>query len=211
MILEVNGISKSFKENKVLENVTFKCKSGSVVGIIGYNGCGKTVLFKCICGFLKVDQGEIILDEKRLKKDFDILPHTGILIEEPAFLKNCSGIKNLRLLYMINHKFDSGHIRNVMAEVGLDAGNLKKVGKYSLGMRQRLAIAQAIMENPEILILDEPMNGLDKQGVADMRKLLTDLKNENKIILLASHNKEDIDILCDTVYEIDQGRILQIK
>jgi len=211
MILEISNVSKSFKENHVLQDITFTCESGKIVGIIGYNGCGKTVLFKCICGFLHVDKGEIVLGEKRLKKDFDILPHTGILIEEPAFLKNYSGMKNLRLLYMINHKFNSQYIENVMRKVGLDPENSKKVGKYSLGMRQRLAIAQAIMENPDVLILDEPMNGLDKQGIADVRELLIELKNEGKIILLASHSKEDIDILCDTVYEIDQGKMIQIR
>lgn len=208
MIL-VNNLSKAFGENVILNNVSFSCKKGQIVGFVGYNGCGKSVLFKCICGFLKPDKGSVeirIYGEKQ-----SIYGKAGIIIEEPAFLRNKSGIKNLDFLYRINNKKNREHLKETMRKVGLEPENRRPVGKYSLGMRQRLAIAQAIMEEPEILILDEPMNGLDRDGAAQMRELFLKLSQEGKAILLASHNKEDIEVLCDEVYEIDKGKLTKIK
>lgn len=141
-----------------------------------------------------------------------MLPNAGIIIEQPAFLTGISGIRNLEMLYMLNNKVDKQVLRDAMKRVGLDPASKKPVGKYSLGMRQRLAIAQAFMESPNILVLDEPMNGLDKNGVNEMRILFQQLKSEGRTILMASHNKEDIDLLCDEVYEMENGRItLKIK
>ena len=134
----------------------------------------------------------------------------GMIIEEPSFLRKWSGYHNLEFLYTIRNKNDKQYLYSVMKKVGLDPTLKKPVGKYSLGMRQRLAIAQAIMENPDILILDEPMNGLDKKGVDEMRKLFLQLKNENKLIILASHNREDIDLLCDEVYEMENGELTRL-
>ena len=135
----------------------------------------------------------------------------GIIIEEPSFLKNASGLRNLDILYRIKHGKDAAHLKNIMERVGLNPDSKKQVGNYSMGMKQRLAIAQAIMENQEILILDEPMNGLDHKGVEEMRELFLNLKKEGKLILLASHNREDIDILCDEVYEMEMGELKRIK
>ena len=135
----------------------------------------------------------------------------GIIIEEPGFLRNKSGMKNLEYLYMINNKRDKKYLRSVMENVGLDPYSRKKVGKYSLGMRQRLAIAQATMEDQDIIILDEPMNGLDNHGVQEVREYLLQLKKQGKTILIASHNREDIDVLCDKVYEMDNGRVISEK
>lgn len=204
-VMRVEDVSKCFEKNAVLDKVTFSCNAGEIVGFVGYNGCGKSVLFKCICGFIKQDSGTISItfsDEKS-----GINGNAGIIIEEPAFLRNKSGMKNLEFLYRIRNKKDKRHLREIMERVGLEPDNPKHVGSYSLGMRQRLAIAQAIMENPEILILDEPMNGLDKTGVKQMRELFLSLKKEGKAILLASHNREDIEVLCDRVYEIDNGHL----
>lgn len=205
--IEVKNGVKQFGEQCVLKNVSIQCESGHIYGIVGHNGSGKTVLFKCICGFMNLDYGEIMIDGVQRSKKGAILTGAGIIIEEPAFLKNASGLKNLDILYRIKHRKNKAYLKKILEKVGLDANSKKPVGNYSMGMKQRLAIAQAIMENQDILILDEPMNGLDHKGVDEMRKLFLELKKEGKLILLASHNREDIDILCDEVYEMEMGEL----
>lgn len=209
--IEVKNGVKRFGEQQVLKEVSIQCESGHIYGIVGHNGSGKTVLFKCICGFMNLDDGEIIVDGTKRSKKGAILTGAGIIIEEPSFLKNVSGLRNLDILYRIKHGKDRAHLKNVMEKAGLNPDSKKQVGNYSMGMKQRLAIAQAIMENQEILILDEPMNGLDHKGVEEMRELFLNLKKEGKLILLASHNREDIDILCDDVYEMEMGELKRIK
>lgn len=206
-VIEVSHVSKSFKDHKVLKDVSLTCKSGRIYGLVGHNGSGKTVLFKSICGFLSCDEGTISVNGKIMGKDKDMLNEAGIIIEEPGFLRTWSGYHNLEFLYTLRNKKNKKYLYSILEEVGLDPTWKRPVGKYSLGMRQRLAIAQAIMEDPGILILDEPMNGLDKNGVKEIRKLLLRMKEENKLIILASHNREDIDVLCDEVYEMDGGVI----
>lgn len=207
--IKIKGLVKRFKENTVLQNISLECEKGKIYGITGYNGCGKTVFFKCLCGLEKEDAGEIMIHEQR-KKPGELLKSVGIIIEEPAFLENKSGMKNLRFLYEIRNKKNIPYLSSIMEKVGLDSQSKKHVGKFSLGMRQRLAIAQAIMENPDILILDEPMNGLDKSGVQEMRKLFLNMKEQGKVILMASHNREDIEMLCDEVYEMEKGELKRI-
>ena len=204
-VIEVKNVSKSFKGIPVLNDINITCRSGKIYGIIGYNGSGKTVLFKCICGFLHADSGEISVNGRVMGKEMDMLEHAGIIIEEPGYIRNLSGYRNLEYLYRITHKKDPAVIHSIMLKVGLDPQSRKKVCHYSLGMRQRLAIAQATMEDQAILILDEPMNGLDKDGVAEMRKFFLEQKERGKLILLASHNKDDIELLCDEVYEMNHG------
>ena len=206
-IIEVKNVYKSYKNIEVLHDVSLQVDAGSICGIIGRNGSGKTVLFKCICGFLQTDRGEIQIEGKAVGKDKSTLSNLGIIIESPGFLRHYSGYKNLEFLMGLNGKADREKINAVLDLVGLAEQKNKKVGKYSMGMRQRLGIAQAIMEEQNILILDEPMNGLDNQGVEDIRKLLLKLKEKGTAILLASHNQEDIRQLCDFVYEMDSGRI----
>ena len=210
-MIEIEHVEKSFKDVKVLKDVSLKCEPGKIYGIVGRNGSGKTVLFKCICGFLKCDSGEIRVDGKIVGKDLDMLKNAGIIIEEPGFLRKMSGYRNLEYLYTIRNKKDKGYIKSIMETVGLDPKMKKSVGKYSLGMRQRLAIAQAIMEKPDILILDEPLNGLDKNGAEEFRKLFLTMKNQGKLILIATHSKEDIDMLCDKVYEMDAGFLTELR
>lgn len=205
--IEVKNVYKSFKNIEVLHDVSLQADRGSICGIIGRNGSGKTVLFKCICGFLQTDRGEIQIEGKSVGRDKSTLSNLGIIIESPGFLRHYSGYKNLEFLMGLNGKPDREKINDVLDLVGLAEQKNKKVGKYSMGMRQRLGIAQAIMEDQNILILDEPMNGLDNQGVEDMRQLLLKLKEKGNTILLASHNQEDIRQLCDSVYEMDLGRI----
>ena len=210
-VIKVEHIEKSFKKHKVLKDVSLTCESGKIYGIVGYNGSGKSVLFKCISGFYLVEKGTITVRGKMVGKDMDVVQNLGTIIEEPAFIKQYSGLKNLELLYMINHKKNREYVKESMRKVGLDPELKKPVGKYSLGMKQRLAIAQATMENQDILILDEPMNGLDKDGVEQMRKLFLSFKEEGKTFLLASHNREDIELLCDEVYEMEHGRLHKIE
>lgn len=207
--ISIQNVSKSFGQHKVLDNINLNCEKGFIYGIVGHNGSGKTVLFKSICGFIKPDSGVITINGK---PNLDISKfNLGVIIEAPAYISELSGIDNLTYLYEIKNKRNRKHLEEMMELVGLDPLSKKKVGKYSMGMKQRLAIAQAIMEEQDILILDEPMNGLDKQGVEDMRNLFIRLKEEGKTIVLASHNKEDIDILCDYVYEIDSGKLKNIR
>lgn len=210
-IIEVKDVSKRFKEHQVLKNVSLSVEEGSICGLVGLNGSGKTVLMKVICGFVIPESGEVFVRGKQIGKDCDFPENVGAIIENPGFSQYISGFQNLKNLASIQKKIDDKRIRDVMLEMGLDPDNKKWVAKYSLGMRQRLGIAQAIMEYQDILILDEPMNGLDKQGVADVRKILLGLKEQGKTILLASHNQNDIDALCDVVYEMDRGEITKIK
>lgn len=183
--------------------VSLHCESGKIYGLVGHNGSGKTVLFKMICGFLSCDEGSISVNGKVMGKEKDMLTEAGIIIEEPGFLRTRSAYRNLEFLYTLRNKKDRKYLYSVLEKVGLDPALKRPVGKYSLGMRQRFALAQAIMENPEILILDEPMNGLDRKGVEEIRELLLKMKEENKLIILASHNREDIQVLCDEVYEME--------
>ena len=203
--VRVDRVTKKFGSEVVLKETTMAMSRGKVYGIVGNNGSGKTVLMKCICGFLPVTSGSICVGEKYIGKDTDFPESLGLIIETPGFLTEYTGKKNLEILADLNRKISAGEIRRVLQRVGLDPDLKKPVAKYSLGMRQRLGIAQAIMEDPDFLILDEPFNGLDKRGVVDIRSILLDLKRRGKTILLASHNSGDIDLLCDEVYEIDAG------
>lgn len=207
-IVEVQNATKIFKETIALKNINLQLETGKIHGIIGRNGSGKTVLFKCICGFMPLTSGKIIVHGKELTNN--IPEDIGIIIEAPGFLPNYSCFNNLKFLARIRDKINDKRIVESIRRVGLDPYNKKWVGKYSLGMRQRLGIAQAIMENPSLLILDEPMNGLDKHGVQDVRNLLLDLKSEGKTVILTSHNIEDIKMLCDTVCEMENGTLEEV-
>jgi ABC-2 type transport system ATP-binding protein len=209
--INVQNVSKSFGEEEVLHDVSHDFEEGKIHGIVGNNGSGKTVLMKCICGFLLPTKGKILVGYKQVGRDMDFPENIGIIIETPGFLPNISGMKNLQILASLKKKIDDDTIRETIRRVGLDPNMKKAVGKYSLGMRQRLGIAQAIMENPSVLILDEPFNGLDKNGVAHMRKLIKGLRGQGKTIILASHNQMDIDELCDTVCEMDAGVMTVVR
>lgn len=206
-IIEVRNVTKEFRETKALDNISLSFERGKIHGIIGRNGSGKTVLMKCICGFMSPSSGEITVNGERVKPS-RAQENIGMIIETPGFIGGKSGLKNLMYLLALGGRKDPSIAQNAMNAVGLDPENRKPVRKYSLGMRQRLGIAQAIMEDPELLLLDEPMNGLDNQGVEDMRRLFGELRERGKTILLASHSNEDIRALCDTVCELDHGRVV---
>ena len=203
----VENLKKSFEREEILHGIDRTFERGLIHGIVGNNGSGKTVLMKCICGFLQPSSGRVIVNGKTVGRDVDFPDSMGIIIETPGFLPQLSGYKNLQILASLRGLIGREEIKEAIARVGLDPDLKKPVSKYSLGMRQRLGIAQAIMEDPDILILDEPFNGLDKAGVRDIRALLLSLNNDGKTILLSSHNQADIDALCDTVCEMDGGRM----
>lgn len=211
IIIKVVNLTKTYGNINVLDNVSVNFERGQIHGLVGRNGSGKTMLMKCICGFVIPTKGSIIVEGKIIGKDIDIPKNIGAIIENPGFLANYSGYNNLKFLASINKKIDKEQIRQTLKTVGLDPDSKKHVSKYSMGMRQRLGLAQALMEDPDILFLDEPMNGLDKRGVEEMRELFSRLREEGKTIIMANHSAEDIDILCDTVYEMDLGVIHKVK
>ncbi len=211
MVVEVKNVSKSFKNREIFKNVSLSVKEGTIVGITGENGCGKTVLFKMICGFMGYQSGCITVFDKYIGKDIDVPENTGIIIETPGFMEEYNQMYNLKYLMSLRNQIDESKIIETLKKVGLDPNNKEKIKKFSLGMRQKLAIAQAIMENQKLLILDEPMNALDQSSVNKIRELLLDLKREGKTILMASHLKDDIDILCDEVYNINNYKIEKVR
>lgn len=209
-IIDVKEVNLTLGKTQILKNITVSFEEGKIHGLIGRNGSGKTMLMKCICGFIKATSGEIIVDGKKIGKEVDFPKDMGIIIETPGFIPYYSGYKNLKLLAGLNNKIGKHEIKKSMQQVGLDPALKRHVKKYSLGMRQRLGLAQAIMENPKILVLDEPFNGLDKDGVKDMREYLLGYKKQGKTILICSHSAEDISVLCDTVHEMDKGFISKV-
>ncbi len=209
--IEVKNLSLQIDKHQILQDVTVSFEQGQIHGLVGRNGSGKTMLMKCICGFVRQTEGTVLVQNRQVGKEIDFPDNMGIIIETPGFLPQYSGLQNLKLLAALNHRIGTEQIRTAMRNVGLDPDLKRKVRKYSLGMRQRLGLAQAIMEDPAILILDEPFNGLDKEGVGEMRTYLLDLRRLGKTILIASHSTEDIAILCDTVHEMDHGKIQKIS
>ena len=210
-MIALQDVSKTYGQAQVLCHVSAVFAPGLIHGSVGQNGSGKTQLFKVICGYVTPDAGEVIVAGQRIGQDRPYPDQMGLMLETPGFLPQYSGYANLALLMGLSRKPDKARIRAALDAVGLLAHAAKRVGKYSMGMRQRLGIAQAIMEDPALMILDEPFNGLDKQGTRDIRTLLLQMKQAGKTILLASHNPQDIDVLCDTVHEMDAGSIRPVR
>ena len=210
-MIKVNHVFLTLNKTPILTDINVNFERGKIHGLIGRNGSGKTMLMKCICGFVSPTKGWITVDGKRIGKDCDFPDSTGFIIESPGFIPYYSGYKNLKQLADLRKKITAEDVQEAMRAVGLDPNLKRHVRKYSLGMKQRLGLAQAIMEDPELLILDEPMNGLDNEGVKDMRKYLLTLKENNKTIIIASHSAEDIDVLCDTVCEMNKGTLHQVR
>lgn len=209
--VSVQHITKRFGSDTVLKDVSMELEQGKIHGIIGRNGSGKTVLMKCICGFLHPTEGTAQVFGKTVGKECDFAPNTGMLIETPGFLPHETGMNNLLWLAKLGKRASKDRVKALLEMVGLDSSLRKPVSQYSLGMRQRLGIAQALLDDPALLILDEPMNGLDKNGVRSIRELLMSLKTQGKTIILASHFAQDIDELCDSVYEMDQGVLTMVR
>lgn len=205
--IRVNNLNLVIRKDIILKNINMELERGKIHGLVGRNASGKTMLMKCICGFVKPTSGEVFVNGAKIGRDADFPQNVGIIIETPGFIPYYSGYKNLKILAGLRKRIGREEIINSMDIVGLKGAEHKLVRKYSLGMRQRLGLAQAMMENPDIYILDEPMNGLDNEGVEEMRNIMLNLKNEGKTILLVSHNNEDIKSLCDEIYDIDHGTL----
>lgn len=206
-VIRLENVSKKFSSEEVIKKISMEFQKGRIYGIVGKNGSGKTVLFKLIAGYLKPSSGDIFVMGKKIGVDVDFLQSMGLVIETPGFLPQYTAYQNLQYLAGIRKVIGKEEIASAIRMVGLEPDSRKKVGKYSLGMRQRLGIAQAIMEKPELILLDEPMNGLDKKGIADIKQLLRELAAEGKTILMSSHYAEDMQV-CDEVFEMEDGRLL---
>ncbi len=206
-IIKIETLNLILNKQVILKDINISFEEGHIYGIVGKNGSGKSMLFKCICGLVYPTSGKVYVNNKQIGKDIDFPQDTGMIIEVPGLMPHYSAVKNLRVLAALNGIVGNEEIDKVLDLVGLSATDRKPVRKYSLGMKQRLGIAMAIMENPQLLILDEPMNSLDKEGIEDMRKLFIKMKEQGKTILLTSHNFEDITTLCDIVYEMEHGEI----
>ncbi len=209
-ILELNHVSKRFRNQVVLEDVNYTFQSGRIYGIIGENGCGKSVLLKLLCGLMIPSEGTVVHNGKVLKKDIDILPSLGVIIENPGFFDEMNALDNLKIFASFQKRIGTSTIIEAISKVGLE-NTRKKVENYSLGMRQRLGLAQAIMENPDILILDEFTTALDKEGVEMAHQLLNELRQEGKMILITSHSSHDINELCDQVLVIRDRRLYVVE
>lgn len=210
IMIQIQNLTKKYGKQTVLSEISATLESGKIYGLIGVNGSGKTTLMRCICGFTTPSSGKVIVNGNEIGHDVDFPKKTGIILETPGFLPHYSGLRNLLLLAGISHGADKNRAEKVMRLVRLDPYDKKTVGKYSLGMRQRLGIAQAIMEDPDILILDEPFNGLDLNGIEEIHTLLDNLKAKGKTILLASHSAMDISRACDVVFEIKDGHLKEL-
>lgn len=210
MLLKIDKASKTIKKKKVLDDVSAEFKSGLIYAVVGRNGSGKTMLFRALSGLMKVDSGAVTLTGRRLHKDFEMLPGLGIMLENAGLYPDLSAVDNLSFLMGINKKPDIRIIKEYISRVGLDPDDKRPFRKYSLGMKHRLVFAQAIMDNPSILLLDEPTNSLDEGGVSLIRELVLNMKDENRIIIITSHNREDIDMLADVVYSMSDGRLTKV-
>lgn len=206
----IRDCTKKLNDVRVLDTVNAEFTSGVAYGIVGKNGSGKSMLFKAICGFVRLDSGMIFVNEQVVGKDIDFPQDIGFVIESPGFIEETSGLQNLRILASIRERITDDQVCASMNLVGLDPDDRKAVKKYSTGMRQRLAIAQALMEDPPILILDEPFNGIDKKGVTKIQEILLDQKQKGKMLLLSSHLPDDIALICDRVFEMEEGRLASI-
>lgn len=207
MKIEVKNLEKSFNKNVILKDVNLSFENGNIYGIVGRNGTGKTVLLKMICGYYKPTKGEILFDNKKLGIDMKIPPSTRCLIENPTFIPTLSGYDNLKLLANIQKKIGKEEIERTLKDVNLYSEKDKLFYKYSLGMKQKLGIAQVLMENPDVIILDEPFNAIEDESIDKIRNILLAEKKKGKIIIFASHIKEDIELLADYIYEVKDAHI----
>lgn len=208
MKIKITHLSKKIKKAVILDDVNMELESGRIYGLKGKNGSGKTMLMRAICGLITPTSGTVEIDGKILGKDISFPESIGVLIENPSFISNYTGMKNLQVLASIQKRIGDEEIRNTLEMVGLDPDDKRTFKKYSLGMKQRLGIAEAIMERPDIVILDEPINALDEAGAAMIREILQNLRDEGKLIILACHDTEELNFLADEIYEIAEGKIV---
>lgn len=205
----IKELTKTIKGITVLDNISLEFHGGKVYGLSGKNGCGKTMLMRAICGLIKPTKGEIIINDKRLGKDISFPESIGALIENPAFLNNYSGFENLRLLANIKKIATDEEIKESIYKVGLEPEDTKKYRKYSLGMKQKLGIACAIMEKPDVVILDEPINAIDERGVKLIEDIFEELRDQGSIVVVACHDKDELELLADEIIYMEEGKIVK--
>lgn len=210
-MIEISNVTKTLKKQKVLDDVTVTFEKGKIYGLRGKNGAGKTMLLRAISGLINIDEGQIIIDGKRLHKDMDFPDSLGILIENSNLLEELTAVKNLTLLSKIKKKVGPIEIRNAIERVGLNPADKKTVRKFSLGMKQRFAIAQAVFEAPDIVLLDEPTNAIDEDGVEIVKKILLEEKARGAVIVIASHDLEELQEIADEIYMMKNGRLYEKK
>lgn len=208
MVIKLTNVTKIIRKTKVLDNINLELISGRVYGLKGKNGSGKTMLMRVICGLISATEGTVEIDGRILGNDMTFPESVGVLIENPAFIANYTGFKNLKVLASIQNRIDDEHIRNVIRQVGLDPDDKRTYRKYSLGMKQKLGIAAAYMENPDIIILDEPINALDETGAEQVHKILEEQKNRGALIIIACHDREELEMLSDEIIEISEGKLV---
>ena len=210
MNIEIKHVTKVIKKTKVIDNVNFTFEGGKIYGLSGKNGCGKTMLMRLISGLIYPTDGEIVIDGKILGKDCSFPESIGLLIENPAFLDEYTAYENLKMLNGIGgKKIDKEGIAQLLNSVGLDPLDNRKYYKFSLGMRQRLGIAAAIMGEPDIILLDEPINAIDAEGVSDIRDLIRGLRDEDRVIIIACHDKEEMEYMADEIIYLKSGKIVK--
>lgn len=211
MEIVLKDIGKDIKKKCILHDINITLTGGKVYGLKGKNGCGKTMLMRVISGLIRPTKGEVIINEEILFKDITFPRSIGVLIENPSFLNGYTGFDNLKILASIKGVIGDKEISEAIEKVGLDPKDTRKYRKYSLGMKQKLGIACAFMEHPDIVILDEPINAIDQSGVVLVRKILDELKAEGKIIIIACHDTEEMELLADEIYEMESGTIVNKK
>lgn len=211
MKININDISREIKSNMILNNITLEFESGKIYGLCGHNGSGKTMLLRAIAGLIQIDKGEIVIDHQTLHQDIDYPPEMGLIIETPTFFKYYTGMENLLYLAEIRDKISKPDVLEALKRVGLDPNDKRTVAKYSLGMKQRLAIAQAIMEKPQLILLDEPTNALDQDAILQFKKIMAEEKKRNACIIIATHNHQDIDELFDEKIYLNSGKVERVE
>ncbi len=211
MNISVESYVKNFGKHTVLDRISLELESGKIYGFVGKNGSGKTMLMRAICGLILPTAGKVVIDGKTVGKDISFPENCGILIENPGFVSGYSGFRNLKHLASLQNRIDDEKIRETLREVGLDPNEKKSFRKYSLGMKQKLGIAAALMEDPNLILLDEPFNALDEETVDKVRELIRSKKREDTIIILSCHDKEEIENLCDEIVLLKNGKVMEVK
>lgn len=207
-MIQLQNVSKKIKTNQVLNNISYTFEEGKVYGLYGRNGSGKTMLLRAVSGLIRLDSGSIYVDGKKLHEEISFPDNTGIVIENMELLPRFSARQNLKILAKIRNKADDRSITEALKRVGLDPDSTLKVKKLSLGMKQRLNIAQAIFEKQKLILLDEPTNALDEKGVGLIYDIIREEREKGAVIVIATHHKEDLEELCDVVLKIDEGKIV---
>ena len=208
MYLEITNLNKEIGKTMILQNINMQMEQGGIYGLMGINGSGKTMIMRCMCGLVRPTNGSVKINGKELGKDIDFPQSLGALIENPGFIEHYSAIDNMKALASIRKKAGELEIKELLQRVGLDDKDKKKVKKYSLGMRQKLGIAMALLEDPDMIILDEPFNALDEKSVEIVKQIILDAKKRNKLIIISCHNKDDLNQLSDEIYKIENGHII---